>query len=164
MDSHVDESSEKDSLYRMRHSLSHVLAQAVLQLRPGSTLGFGPAIADGFYYDFILSSPLTDEDLPELEKIMKHILKQNQKFEREELSREAALARLDAMGEPYKKRVRPGALRQEGHQPCRSTRTGPFLDMCEGPHVESTRKIPPGRFKLRSLAGAYWRGDSDNVR
>jgi threonyl-tRNA synthetase len=164
MDSHVDESSEKDSLYRMRHSLSHVLAQAVLQLRPGSTLGFGPAIADGFYYDFILSSPLTDEDLPELEKIMKHILKQNQKFEREELSREAALARLDAMGEPYKREYAEELFEKKGIKELSFYKNGPFLDMCEGPHVESTREIPPGAFKLRSLAGAYWRGNSDNVQ
>src|SRR5690606_16464702 len=68
----------EDELHRIRHSLSHVLAQAVLQLRPGSTLGFGPPIADGFYYDFILSAPLSEEDFPEIEKRMRHIIKQRQ--------------------------------------------------------------------------------------
>ena len=67
---HQGDESEIDDLYRIRHSLAHILAQAVLELRPGSTLGFGPPIADGFYYDFILSEPLTEEDFPELEKRM----------------------------------------------------------------------------------------------
>ena len=67
---HQGDESENDDLYRIRHSLAHILAQAVLELRPGSTLGFGPPIADGFYYDFILSEPLTEEDFPELEKRM----------------------------------------------------------------------------------------------
>ncbi|MEZ4267827.1 MAG: threonine--tRNA ligase, partial [Myxococcota bacterium] len=164
MDSHADEGAEKDSLYRIRHSLSHVLAQAVLKLRPGSTLGFGPPISDGFYYDFILSSPLTDEDLPELEKTMKFILKQNQKFEQEELSREDAMARLDAMGEPYKREYAEELFDKKGIKTLSFFTNGPFVDMCEGPHVESTREIPAGAFKLRSLAGAYWRGNSDNVQ
>jgi threonyl-tRNA synthetase len=164
MDSHADEGAEKDQLYRIRHSLSHVLAQAVLKLRPGSTLGFGPPISDGFYYDFILSSPLTDEDLPELEKTMKFILKQNQKFEREELSREDAMARLDAMGEPYKREYAEELFDKKGIKALSFYKNGPFVDMCEGPHVESTREIPAGAFKLRSLAGAYWRGNSDNVQ
>ncbi len=164
MDSHADEGAEKDSLYRIRHSLSHVLAQAVLKLRPGSTLGFGPPISDGFYYDFILSSPLTDEDLPELEKMMKHILKQNQRFEREDLSREEAMARLEAMGEPYKREYAEELFDKKGIKALSFFTNGPFVDMCEGPHVESTREIPAGAFKLRSLAGAYWRGNSDNVQ
>ena len=77
-----------EQLHRVRHSLSHVLAQAVQQIRPGARLGFGPPIADGFYYDFILPQPITEEDFPEIEKRMKHIIKQNQPFEREELPRE----------------------------------------------------------------------------
>ena len=93
---------DQDDLYKVRHSLAHVLAQAVLELRPGSTLGFGPPIADGFYYDFILSEPLTDEDFPELTRRMKKICKKGQRFDREELSAADALARIEAMGEPYK--------------------------------------------------------------
>src|SRR5690606_14099667 len=102
MEHPVDRNEEED-LHRIRHSLAHVLAQAVLEVRPGSTLGFGPPIADGFYYDFILSAPLTEDDFPELEKRMKRIIKGGQKFEREELPREEALARLEEMKEPYKR-------------------------------------------------------------
>ena len=154
---------ENDELHRIRHSLAHVLAQAVLQLRPGTTLGFGPAINDGFYYDFILSAPLSEEDFPELEKRMKHIIKQAQKLEREELPKDEALARLDAMNEPYKKEYAQELFDKKNLETLSFYKNGSFLDMCEGPHVESTRKIPIDSFKLRSLAGAYWRGDSRNV-
>ena len=90
-------------IYKIRHSLAHVLAQAVLELRPGSTLGFGPPIEDGFYYDFVLSEPLSDTDLPLIEKKMKHIIKQGQKFEREDLAAEDALARIDAGAHNWRK-------------------------------------------------------------
>ena len=160
---HFDSESDKDDLYKIRHSLAHVLAQAVLELRPGATLGFGPPIADGFYYDFILPEPLTEEDFPALEKKMKQIIKKGQAFEREELSREDAFARLDEMGEPYKREYAEELFAKRGLDNLTFYRNGPFLDMCEGPHVDSTRKLPKGAFKLRSLAGAYWRGNSDNV-
>jgi len=91
-----------DPLYRVRHSLAHVMAQAVLEMRPGSTRGFGPPIDNGFYYDFVLSEPITPDDFPELEKRMKQIIKAKQKFEAEELPIPEALARLEEMGEPYK--------------------------------------------------------------
>ena len=84
-------------LYRIRHSLAHVLAQAVLELRPGTTLGFGPPIADGFYYDFILTKPITEDDFPEIEKTMRGIIAEGQAFERQELAPDQALARLDEM-------------------------------------------------------------------
>ena len=155
-------SEVKDELFRIRHSLAHVLAQAVLQLRPGSTLGFGPPIADGFYYDFILSAPLSEEDFPEIEKRMKHIIKQGQPFEREELPREQALARIEEMKEPYKREYAQELLDKKNLSGLSFYRTGSFLDMCDGPHVENTRKIPIDAFKLRSVAGAYWRGDSRN--
>ena len=153
-----------DQLFRIRHSLAHVLAQAVLDMRPGSTLGFGPAIADGFYYDFILSAPLTEDDFPELEKRMKRIIKQGQAFEREDLDREQALARLTQMNEPYKLEHAKKLLDTKGMGGLSFFRNGPFMDMCEGPHVKNTRAIPLGAFKLRSLAGAYWLGDSRNVQ
>ncbi|MBK6921420.1 MAG: threonine--tRNA ligase [Deltaproteobacteria bacterium] len=153
----------RDELYRIRHSLAHVLAQAVLQLRPGSTLGFGPPIDDGFYYDFILSAPLSEDDFPELEKRMKHILKQGQTFEREELGAADALARIDGMNEPYKREYAQELIEKRGLPGLSFYKNGPFLDMCEGPHVENTRKIPEGCYKLRSIAGAYWRGDSRNA-
>src|SRR5438045_519843 len=92
-----------DALHRIRHSLAHVMAQAVMKLRPGTKLGFGPAIDDGFYYDFILPSPLTEEDFPAIEKEMRKIIGANQKFEQEELPNADARARIDGMGEPYKR-------------------------------------------------------------
>ncbi len=155
-------SEVKDELFRIRHSLAHVLAQAVLQVRPGSTLGFGPPIADGFYYDFILSAPLSEEDFPDIEKRMKHIIKQGQPFEREELPREQALARIEEMKEPYKREYAQELLDKKNLSGLSFYRNGSFLDMCDGPHVENTRKIPIDGFKLRSVAGAYWRGDSRN--
>lgn len=157
------EGGERDQLYRIRHSLAHVLAQAVLTYRPGATLGFGPPIADGFYYDFILPEPISEEDFPKIEKLMKQIIKKNQKFEREELSAAEALARIDEMGEPYKREYAQDLIEKQGLQSLSFYRNGPFLDMCEGPHVESTRELPKGAFKIRSVAGAYWRGDSKNV-
>ena len=75
-----DSIEKSDGIYRIRHSLAHVMAQAVLELRPGSTLGFGPPIEDGFYYDFLLSEPLSDEDFPQIERLMKKIIKKDQKF------------------------------------------------------------------------------------
>lgn len=158
----MEHAEKDDPLYRIRHSLAHVLAQAVLDMRPGSTLGFGPPIADGFYYDFVLSEPLTEEDFPELEKRMKRIIKQGQKFESEELPKDEALARIDAMGEPYKREYAEDLIEKQGLDSLTFYTNGTFVDMCEGPHVDNTRKLPKGAFKLRSVAGAYWRGDSDN--
>ena len=155
--------SEPDQLYRLRHSLAHVLAQAVLDFSPGSTLGFGPPIADGFYYDFILSDPITEDDFPELERRMKRILKSRQNFYCEALAGDEALARLDEMNEPHKREYAEELLQSQGLDSLTFYRNGPFLDMCEGPHVENTREIPRDCFKLRSVAGAYWRGDSDRV-
>ena len=153
---------ETDELYRIRHSLAHVMAQAVLEIRPGSTLGFGPPIEDGFYYDFILSEPLNEEDFPLIEKTMKRIIKKGQTFEREELDAESALARIEEMGVPYKREYAKDLL-DGGLDGLTFYTNGPFVDMCEGPHVENTRQIPLGAFKVRRLAGAYWRGNSDNV-
>ena len=156
----VDEDS---SLYRIRHSLAHVLAQAVLEIREGSTLGFGPPIADGFYYDFVLSSPITDEDFPELERRMKKILKRGQRFYHEELNIDEAFDRIDEMGEPYKREYAQELAEKNDLKSLSFYRNGPFLDMCEGPHVDTTKEIPRDAFKLRNVAGAYWRGDSNNT-
>ncbi len=160
---HQGEQGRDDELYRIRHSLAHVMAQAVLDLRPGSTLGFGPPIADGFYYDFILREPISEDDFPAIEKRMKHIIKQRQPFVREELPREEALARLEEMGEPYKREYADELFAKKNLDRLTFYRNGPFLDMCDGPHVENTKDIPIDAFKLRSVAGAYWRGNSDNV-
>jgi len=160
---HSGELSPDDELYRIRHSLAHVLAQAVLEVRPGSTLGFGPPIKDGFYYDFILSAPVTEEDFPEIEQRMRKILKKGQRFDREELPQEAALARLAEMKEPYKREYALELFDKKQLASLSFYRNGPFLDMCEGPHVHTTKEIPRDAFKLKSVAGAYWRGNSDNV-
>ena len=159
---HSGDEQRDDELYRVRHSLAHVLAQAVLEMRPGSTLGFGPPIKDGFYYDFILSEPLTEADFPEIERRMRKILKKGQRFYREDLPAAAALQRIDEMGEPYKREYGAELVEKHGLQELSFYRNGPFLDMCEGPHVDTTKDIPRDAFKLRSVAGAYWRGDSRN--
>lgn len=145
----------------IRHSLAHVMAQAVLELRPGSKLGFGPATEDGFFYDFILSQPLNEEDFADIEKRMKHIIRRRQTFEREDLEYEAAMARLDEMGEPYKKEYAQELFDSGKIQALTFYQNGSFLDMCEGPHVGNTGELPEGAFKLRSVAGAYWRGDNN---
>ena len=160
---HSGELSPNDALYRIRHSLAHVLAQAVLEVRPGSTLGFGPPIKDGFYYDFILSAPITEEDFPEIEQRMRKILKKGQRFDREELSKGDALARLAEMQEPYKREYALELFDKRNLKTLSFYRNGPFLDMCEGPHVHTTKEIARDAFKLKSVAGAYWRGNSDNV-
>ena len=154
---------KSDGIYRIRHSLAHVMAQAVLELRPGSTLGFGPPIEDGFYYDFLLSEPLSDEDFPQIERLMKKIIKKDQKFYREELTVDEAFIRLKDMDEPYKEAYATELVEKNSLESLTFYRNGTFLDMCEGPHVESTKKIPRDAFKIRSIAGAYWRGDSKNV-
>lgn len=153
----------KDELYRIRHSLAHVMAQAVLEIRPGTRLGFGPPIDNGFYYDFIFREPVTEEDFKEIEKRMRKIIHQDQAFTEENLDYDAAMARLDEMGEPYKKEYAEELFAKKGISSLRFYRNGPFLDMCEGPHVPSTKSIPADGFKLRSIAGAYWRGDARNV-
>ena len=152
-----------ERLYRIRHSLAHVLAQAVLDMRPGTTLGFGPPIADGFYYDFMLAEPLTEADFPELEQRMRRILKKGQRFYREDVPVADAYARLNDMREPYKREYASELVARNGLDSISFYRSGPFLDMCEGPHVDTTRDIARDAFKLRSVAGAYWRGDADNV-
>ena len=155
--------TEDSKLYRIRHSLAHVLAQAVLQYRPGSKLGFGPAIEDGFYYDFILTSPIAEEDFKPIEELMKKIIKEGQVFQKENLPYDQAMAKLDAMGEPYKKEYADELFKKHNLKDLTFYTNGPFLDMCEGPHVENSREIPSNAFKLRSVAGAYWRGDSKNT-
>src|SRR4051812_23076905 len=106
--------SNADTLYRIRHSLAHILAEAVMQLRPGTKLGFGPPIDDGFYYDFILSSPITEEDFPEIEKRMRRLIQEGHSFAREDLDRKEALQRLDQMGEPYKREYAEELFEKKG--------------------------------------------------
>ena len=154
--------SKEDQLYRIRHSLAHILAQAVLEIRPGSKLGFGPPIEDGFYYDFILSAPIHEEDFPEIESRMRKIIASNIEFQREDLGIHQALERIDSMGEPYKREYAEELSKKEKLGSLSFYRSGSFLDMCEGPHVNFSKEIPLDAFKIRSMAGAYWRGDSRN--
>ena len=156
------EDAKNSTLYKIRHSLAHVMAQAICDMRPGSTRGFGPPVDNGFYYDFVLSEPLTPEDFKEIEKRMKRIVKLGQKFEHEELAIPDALKTLEDLGEPFKVAYAKELAEKNKYETLSFYKNGPFIDMCEGPHVEKTSKIPAGCFKIRSLAGAYWRGDEKN--
>jgi threonyl-tRNA synthetase len=154
-------SPEQAGLYRIRHSLAHVLAQAVMEFRPGTKLGFGPPIENGFYYDFDLPEPITAEDLPKLEKSMRRIIQAKQAFVRTELPPAEAAARVAALGQPFKdEAVRELGARGVGV--ISFYENGPFVDMCEGPHCESTGDLPQDSFKLDSIAGAYWKGSEKN--
>lgn len=146
-------------LFRIRHSLAHVLAQAMQRYRPGTLLGFGPPVDDGFYYDFILPEPIGEEDLPAIQALMEEIVQEKQEFSYEDLPVDAALARIRAMGEPHKEEYAQELIEKQGLTSLRFYTNGSFVDMCEGPHVESTKDIPKMCFQLHSVAGAYWRGD-----
>jgi len=151
-------SDDEARLFRIRHSLAHVLAQAVLSEQPHAKLAFGPPVADGFYYDFDLEKPLTDADLGRIEGKMRDIIKAKQAFSHEDLPVADAEARLGTMGQSYKiEHVQ--SLAAKGLSSISFYKNGPFMDMCEGPHVASTGEIPIKGFKLDRLAGAYWRGD-----
>ena len=151
-----------DKLHKIRHSLAHVLAQAMQRYRPGTKLGFGPSISDGFYYDFLLPEPITDEDLKPIEKIMIEIIKEGQEFSSEDLSVADGVKKIHDMGEPYKAEYAQELATKHGNDTLTFYTNGPFVDMCEGPHVETTRDIPRNAFKLHNIAGAYWRGDEKN--
>ncbi|MGL5098411.1 MAG: threonine--tRNA ligase, partial [Planctomycetia bacterium] len=154
------EDKVKDDLYELRHSLAHVLAQAVLQVRPGAKLAFGPPIDNGFYYDFDFTDggPLALDDLEDVEERMRKILKEDQKFERRDLTAADAETTLCERGETYKvEHCR--RLAAAGNATVSFYKNGPFEDLCEGPHVESTRRIKHNVFKLDRIAGAYWLGD-----
>ena len=153
----------------LRHSTAHVMAQAVSDLFPGAKYAIGPAIADGFYYDFELpdGAHFSDDDLERIEARMREIVKADEPFVREELDREHAIATF--ADQPYKieiiERVDPDDSAEIGDgqrhlgvpQPARPTASGAFVDLCRGPHVPSTKRL--GAFKLTKVAGAYWRGD-----
>ena len=140
----------------MRHSLSHVMAQAVVELFPGTKLGIGPAIENGFYYDFDAPHHFTPEDLPVIEKKMRYIIAQAQKFERSEMPKDEALKYFTERGEKYKLEL----VKELADGTISIYKNGPFSDLCKGPHVEHTGKLKA--FKLTSIAGAYWRGSESN--
>jgi threonyl-tRNA synthetase len=141
-------------LSTLRHSVSHLMASAVAELYPAARFGFGPAIEHGFYYDLDLPEPLTEADLRRIEKTMRKIAQRSPQMVREELTRDAARARLAERGQTYK-------VEALDHIPSDEAitfyRHGDWEDLCEGPHID--RLDRPFHFKLLSIAGAYWRGD-----
>ena len=173
-------SDEPAALDVLRHSTSHVMAQAVLSLWPGAKYAIGPTIENGFYYDFQLPEPIADADLERLEKEMARIVSQNLPVTRHELSVDEALAVFGAgepgtgpsglplgLDQPYKVELIEdlvAAAEAQGHEvPTISVYTqGGFADLCRGPHLPATGRVGKGTFKLTSLAGAYWRGDEKN--
>ena len=148
---------EYDELRTLRHSASHVLAQAVKRLFPDTKLAIGPAIDNGFYYDFDTEHPFTPEDLEALEKEMKKIVKENLKIERFELPREEALALMKEKNEPYKVELIEDL---PDDAVISFYKQGEFTDLCAGPHVRYTSKVKA--YKLLNVAGAYWRGSEKN--
>ena len=159
-----------DQLHSLRHSAAHIMAQAVMEFLPGTKLGFGPAIEDGFYYDFQLPRTLTPEDLPAIEARMKEIIAGKYPFLHDELSIDAA--RQKFADQPFKldqvnalARGEMGEHGEAGAQPQTSVSIythDHFTDLCRGPHVANTGDVPADALKLLSIAGAYWRGSEKN--
>jgi len=165
----MSEKYEDSKLYRVRHSAAHVMAQAVLEKFPEGKVAIGPPIDDGFYYDFDLPRPLTPEDLEDFESRMREIIKNDSEFVREEVSAEQAREIFE--DQPFKleliEGLEEGDVDEHGNpvdeKPVISIyKSDTFVDLCRGPHVETTGKINPKSIKLMSVAGAYWRGDEKN--
>jgi threonyl-tRNA synthetase len=161
--------TDKDGIQVIRHSTAHVMADAVQRLFPGTKVTIGPAIEDGFYYDFEKAGGggFTDEDLAKIEKTMREIVKSNTPFRREVVTRDQALALFEKMGETFKveiiKSIPEGeeiSLYKHGTHEKSSNYEKDWVDVCEGPHVPRTGNL--GAVKLTSVAGAYWRGDERN--
>ena len=144
-------SDDKSKLETMRHSASHVMAEVVKELFPEAKLGIGPATEDGFYYDFDLPRPLVPEDLPAIEEGMRRVIAAHSPFTREEVDKEKA--RQLFASQPYKLEL----INDLPDESVSTYRHGSFVDLCRGPHLNSTGQIGP--FKLLNIAGAYWRGD-----
>ena len=145
-----------DGVDVMRHTVSHVMAQAVQRLWPGTKLAIGPTIQDGFYYDFDMEHTLSSDDLEKIEAEMAKIIAEDYEITREELAPEAARALFESQNATYKLELIEGLDEQISVY-----RQGEFVDLCRGPHLPSTGRIKA--FKLLSVAGAYWRGDSRNM-
>ena len=148
---------DDDGLEVIRHSCAHLMAQAVQQLFPSAQVTIGPVIDDGFFYDFAYERPFTPEDLEAIEKKMNDIAKQDLTVERSVMSRNDAVTLFEGMGEKYKAEILESIPSDEDLS---FYKQGDFMDLCRGPHIPSTSKT--GAFKLTKVAGAYWRGDSNN--
>ncbi len=146
-----------EKLLKIRHSMSHVMAEAVLQMFPSAQIAIGPAIENGFYYDFDLPRPLTNDDLDEISDRMKKIIAEDKKFTRSVVSRDEAHKLFK--GQTYKEELIDAI---EEDQDVSLYNQGEFTDLCKGPHVESTKELNPNAFKLLNTAGAYWRGKETN--
>jgi len=165
----AEEKYEESQLYKIRHSAAHIMAQAVLEKFPEAKYTIGPPVENGFYYDFELPEPISQDDLPALEKRMRQIIAGQHDFEKEVLPAEEA--REIFKDQPYKLELIEG-LEQGGfdeygepldEKPEISIyKHNSFVDLCRGPHVENTKQINPSAIKLMSIAGAYWRGDENN--
>ena len=149
---------DEGGLATLRHSASHVMAQAVKRLYPSAKLAIGPSIADGFYYDIDFAEPISSEDLEKIEAEMKKIIKEALPIERFSLPRKEAVALMQKQEEPYKVELIEDL--PEGEE-ISFYQQGEFIDLCAGPHLMSTKDIGKA-YKLTSLAGAYWRGDEHN--
>ena len=149
---------DEKGLAALRHTTSHVMAQAVKRLYPNTKLAIGPSIADGFYYDMEFETPLTSDDFEKIEAEMKKIVKEDLKIERFNLPREKAIEFMKEKEEPYKVELIEDL--PEGEE-ISFYQQGEFVDLCAGPHLMSTKEVGKA-FKIMSLAGAYWRGDEHN--
>ena len=158
----ITEKSE-EALDLIRHDAAHVLATAVISLYPGTKVSIGPAIENGFYYDFEFPEGVTisENDLPAIEKRMKEHIKASEVFERSDISVEEALNRFKELGEDYKVELIEDLIKNEGAETVSLYRNGDFVDLCRGPHAPSTDRIKA--VALQSVAGAYWRGDSSRT-
>ena len=161
-----------------RHSAAHLMAAAIQDLWPDARFGVGPATETGFYYDINLPEPFTPEDLGKIEKRMKEMRKKKHKFERVELPIDKAIEYMKEHGQDFKvellsllkekgstavaKETGDDAVAGDGLDSVSFYKTGDFVDLCRGPHVDHTGQV--GEFKLRSVAGAYWRGDAKNAQ
>jgi threonyl-tRNA synthetase len=150
-----------DHLYKIRHSLAHVLAQAVLQIRPNSQLAFGPPVDNGCYYDFLFDEPVTQEQFKDIEKRMRKIIGEKQKFEQSARPLKDAVQHLKKTGQNFKVEYCE-ELGTQGETEIGFFTNGPFEDMCAGPHLEHTGQIPADCFQIDTVAGAYWRGSEKN--
>ncbi len=147
----------------LRHSLSHVLAAAVYEMFPDAKFGIGPNIENGFYYDFDLPRTLIPEDLEILEEKMRRIISENHRFEKANVSVAEALKDFKKAKQPYKVELAKEIRKENPKTKTVSVyKTGSFVDLCSGPHIESTGEINPKSFKLTKISGAYWKGDEKN--
>jgi threonyl-tRNA synthetase len=149
------DANDPDALYVLRHSSAHLLAEAVRRLYPGVKIAIGPPIENGFYYDFDFPEPIAEADLERIEEEVRKEIAAGREWSREEISRDDAVARFEAEGEPYKVELVGTA---EGGISLYTQ--GDFTDLCRGPHLQNAKPIKA--FKLTGLAGAYWRGDEHN--